>query len=299
MGSPNISIILLVFACVPGLLVKAVTDQCGVGRVTSRIVGGTNASDGSWPWQVSLQYKQRHICGGSLIAPKWVMTAAHCFDISKSPSVYTVVLGAYQLSTTNSHQVTSDVRYIVVNSVFDGTGSSGDIALIELSSKVTYTGFIRPVCLAPASITFPNGMDCWVTGWGTTSYGGSLAKTLQQVMVPLIDQAACNVMYNTNAGYNYDFIIIERDQICAGYETGQKDACQGDSGGPLVCSVQGVWYQVGIVSYGSECATPNRPGVYTLVSTYGSWINSSMISKSAAPAASVLLLVAALVFLLH
>ncbi|XP_063285654.1 serine protease 27-like [Pelobates fuscus] len=282
--------------------VSKATDICGISEFSSRIVGGTDASNGSWPWQISLRFKGSHICGGTLISSQWVMTAAHCLELSNYPSSYTVVLGAYQLSITNSHQVTSNVKSIKVNSQYDGTGSSGDIALIELSNNITYTEFIRPVCLPPASISFRNGMNCWVTGWGATSFGGSLSnpETLQQLMVPLITRDTCNAMYNINSGFMYNIIVIQSDQICAGYQAGGKDSCQGDSGSPLVCQVDSVWYQVGIVSFGEQCALPNRPGVYTLVSVYESWIKSTMTSSSMSlPTISVLLLVGALMFLLH
>ncbi|PIO22822.1 hypothetical protein AB205_0095350, partial [Aquarana catesbeiana] len=97
------------------------------------------------------------------------------------------------------------------------------------------------------------------------SYG-----TLQEVMVPLIDRNTCQKMY-TNAGGD---INIQNDQICAGYKEGGKDSCQGDSGGPLVCKVQGVWYQVGVVSSGIGCAKPNFPGIYTQVTSYQTWIST-------------------------
>ncbi|XP_063285655.1 transmembrane protease serine 9-like [Pelobates fuscus] len=290
-------VLLVVYTSAP--LSIAVTDECGISGFSSRIVGGTDASDGSWPWQISLQYRGSHICGGSLISTHSVLTAAHCFDAPIDPSDYTVLLGAYQLSVPNSNLVTSQVQSIVVNSQYTGTGSRGDIALITLSSAITYTEYIRPVCLPSSSSDFPNGMDCWATGWGDTDYEVSLKppRTLQQVMLPLISRDDCNDMYNIGS-QSGTTNSVQSDQICAGYAAGGKDSCQGDSGGPLVCQVGSVWYQVGIVSNGEKCALPNRPGIYTLVSYYNSWIMNSC-SMPVPPVSTLLLLIGALTFLLN
>ncbi|XP_040214315.1 transmembrane protease serine 13-like [Rana temporaria] len=271
---------------------------CGRPLFKSRIVGGTDATDGAWPWQISLQYQGSHICGGSLISNQWVLCAAHCFQWSTNPSDYTVVLGAYQLQNSNSHQITSNVQSMFINSLWSGETSPGDIALIQLSSSITYTAYILPVCLPPASMYFPEGMNCWVTGWGNVGSGEPLSypQTLQQVMVPLISNSNCNKMYHTDTNLN-----VSSDQICAGYQAGYKDSCQGDSGGPLVCQVNGCWYQVGIVSWGYGCAEPNRPGVYTYVPDYNYWISSieatQSVSSASVMTASLLLVLTCL--LLH
>ncbi|XP_073491192.1 serine protease 33-like [Aquarana catesbeiana] len=247
---------------------------CGSPLVSSRIVGGTDSLDGKWPWQVAVIDKESsgtYLCGGSLISPEWVMTAAHCIHKPIQVSNYKVYLGMYQLNVISPHTVVANVRKIIVNGNYIIEGGPGDITLLQLATPITYTQYIMPICLPSNITTFPCGTECWVTGWGTRSYGGSLVTNgiLQEVMVPLIDRNTCQTDYNLGTSYR-----IQYDEICAGYKNGQKDSCQGDSGGPLVCEVQGVWYQVGVVSWGEGCAKANFPGVYTLVTTYQAWIST-------------------------
>ncbi|XP_068103316.1 transmembrane protease serine 9-like [Hyperolius riggenbachi] len=259
----------------------ATTDNpvCGSPMVSSRIVGGMDATDGEWPWQVSIYENRQFICGGSLITSQWVLTAAHCFDeynVSTQLSSYMVYLGLYQLYKYTNHTVASTLAAIIRNSNYHGTASIGDIALLKLSSPVNFTDYIMPICLPSSSVTFPCGMDCWVTGWGTLYSDGPFPVngTLQEVMVPLIDYQTCDQVYHVDSTTSASTVIIQSDKICAGYINGGKDSCQGDSGGPLVCKVQGVWYEIGVVSWGDGCAYAKRPGVYTLVTAYQDWINS-------------------------
>ncbi|XP_073502345.1 serine protease 33-like [Phyllobates terribilis] len=249
---------------------------CGSPMVNNRIVGGTDAMDGQWPWQISLRYFGSHICGGSLIANQWVLSAAHCFENSRNPSYYSVYLGKYRLSIIDGHEYYAYVQQIITHPRFVGIMGPGDIALIKLTSPVTYTKYILPICLPSSLVTFPSKLDCWVTGWGDINSGVNLPypETLQEVMMPLIDSKTCDAMYHINSAVNKSTNIILDDMICAGYNYGTQDSCQGDSGGPLVCKVNGTWYQPGVVSWGSGCALPNRPGVYTLVTVYQSWIRS-------------------------
>ncbi|KAM4697656.1 prostasin-like [Rhinophrynus dorsalis] len=190
----------------------------------------------------------------------------------------------------------STVQSIIINNQFTGPGSSGDIALIKLTSPITYTEYILPVCVPSDTDTFPSGMECWVTGWGNTGTGVTLTypKTLQQVMVPLITQSSCDTMYHINSLVSASVPIIQDDQICAGYQAGNKDSCQGDSGGPLVCKLGSVWYQVGIVSWGEGCALRNRPGVYTQVSSYLTWLSTYKATRYVPSAASSILTLSAL-----
>ncbi|CAN2390456.1 Domain of unknown function (DUF1986), partial [Pristimantis euphronides] len=275
---------------------------CGSPLVSVRIFGGTDVAEGAWPWHASILFSGGPVCGGSLISNQWVLSAAHCFDPSPSPSLYTVVLGAHKLDLPSPNVLRAPVQRLVIHPQYNGPEGSGDIALVQLSRPVTYSTAIRPVCLPPISMVFQPGTSCYVTGWGRTRYNEFLAfpRTLQQVMVPLISRETCDRMYHVGSSTSATEAIIKSDQICAGYQAGQHDSCIGDSGGPLVSKVNGYWYQVGIVSWGEDCGLPNRPGVYTSVQAYRSWIDfygRQQLSSSSSHSlgASLLLLVVSLV----
>ncbi|XP_043942878.1 serine protease 33-like [Protopterus annectens] len=254
------------------------TQACGNPVFTRRIVGGTDAVEGAWPWQISLRRNGRHICGGSLIAADWVVTAAHCFARSVNVSTYTVLLGGYQLSLSNANTLILGVSKIFVNENYTNAERGNDIAVLQLAQTVTYTDNIRPVCLPYSTYSIPDGTMCWVTGWGNTKLGVNLPnpETLQEAEVPIINQPQCDCIYHVSSTYGEQHQIVASDAICAGYTVGGTDSCQGDSGGPLVCKEDSVWILVGIVSWGYGCARPNRPGVYSRVTAFQTWLQSKV-----------------------
>ncbi|KAL2078805.1 hypothetical protein ACEWY4_026490 [Coilia grayii] len=252
--------------------VSAQLDVCGRPPLNTRIVGGQDAPVGAWPWQASL-HRSRHFCGGSLINNQWVLTAAHCFP-SSSTSGLRVYLGRQSQEGSNPNEVSRTVSEIIRHEDYDSNTSDNDIALLRLSSSVTFTNFIRPVCLAAAGSTYNAGTNTWVTGWGTIRTGVPLPspQTLQEVEVPVVSNSVCNSNYNT------EDISISSNMLCAGLEEGGKDSCQGDSGGPQVSQQGSVWVQGGVVSFGVGCAQAEFPGVYTRVSRYQSWISARVTS---------------------
>ncbi|KAE8578202.1 hypothetical protein XENTR_v10023398 [Xenopus tropicalis] len=261
----------------PGLLgITPGATDCGKPLVSSRIMGGQSAQEGQWPWQVSFRNNGRHFCGGTLISNQWVISAAHCFPSSSSASSITAVLGAYMIDQPDGNQEAIAVQSATNNPSYINEGDSGDISLVQLASPVTFTDYILPVCLPADTVTFPTGLQCWVTGWGNIASDTNLPspKTLQEVAVPLIDANKCNTLYQTPNSDGTSSISVHSDMICAGFINGGKDSCQGDSGGPLVCSTSGQWFLAGVVSFGDGCGQAYRPGVYTLMPSYTDWIVS-------------------------
>ncbi|XP_034624760.1 transmembrane protease serine 9-like [Trachemys scripta elegans] len=248
---------------------------CGRPRAQYRNVGGEDSMEGEWPWQASLLWYNKHLCGGSLISNQWVVTAAHCFQRSMNTSNYMVLLGVNKLANSQPHKLSLGVRRIIRHPKYSGESSSGDIALVELERPIQFTDYILPICLPAASVQFPAGTKCWVTGWGNIQEGEDLPapQTLQKLQVPIIDQKTCRYLYNTALGEKFPPKAIQNDMMCAGYAEGMKDTCKGDSGGPLVCKASKEWLLAGIISWGEGCAIKNRPGVYIRLTSYEAWIH--------------------------
>uniref|UniRef100_A0A7N5K7C6 tryptase n=1 Tax=Ailuropoda melanoleuca TaxID=9646 RepID=A0A7N5K7C6_AILME len=258
---------------------------CGRPRVSGRIMSGQDAKVGQWPWQVSLREDGQHVCGGSLITEDWVLTAAHCLDQKQPLSAYSVLLGSISsYPQAGEPQELRSVAQFITHPEYLEKNNRADIALVQLASPVTFSDLILPVCLPKPGDPLGHGTWCWVTGWGNIDINLLCVQPAprpghREGSLPLIDAQTCDGYYHENSGISSEIAIILDDMLCAGFESGQKDACGGDSGGPLVCDIDGVWTQAGIVSWGSDCGLPNRPGVYINVSMYTTWIARTIQSS--------------------
>ncbi|KAJ0059552.1 hypothetical protein NL108_001916, partial [Boleophthalmus pectinirostris] len=248
--------------------------RCACGtrpRKRTKIVGGSDAGTGSWPWQVSLQMERYgHVCGATLVGSRWLISAAHCFQDSDAikysdSRAWRAFMGMRVMTSGISGAANRQIRRILIHPKYDQFTSDYDIALLELSIPIFFNDLVQPVCIPAPSHSFATGTNCYVTGWGVLMEDGELASRLQEASVKIISRNTCNKLY--------DDAVTPR-MLCAGNLQGGVDACQGDSGGPLVCLERGRrWFLAGIVSWGEGCARQNRPGVYTQVVKFSDWVH--------------------------
>ena len=246
-------------------------NNCGRQSITpssQRIVGGVEATANSWPWVVSLQLRD-HFCGGALIDTRHVLTAAHCLTTVMNSQIR-VIAGLHERQNANTGRTqTIEVSHIFKHEQYDTVTQAHDIAILRLSRPVQLNNYVSLICLPgpdPQETT-----SVTVAGWGTVYKNSPLASSLRQVTIKVA---------NTQASAAYPAYFNIQRQIGAGLpNVGGKDSCQGDSGGPLMYNSNGQWHISGVVSFGTECALSQYPGVYTRTSAYLNWIRSKMNSN--------------------
>uniref|UniRef100_A0A5S6Q8N3 Peptidase S1 domain-containing protein n=1 Tax=Trichuris muris TaxID=70415 RepID=A0A5S6Q8N3_TRIMR len=256
------------------------TETCGIrGSQTSapqrwsmrnRIVGGTNAAQGSQPWTIALMYKGRFFCGGSLVSDRFVVTAAHCVANARlQPTDLEVAYGNNEWNKGRRIKVAKATIHPLFRT---SRRPSYDAALLKLAGSTNQSGeSITPICLPESAPAV--GQECYVAGWGRIGEDKSVSSTLQEVVVPIYNTNTCNDASHYNG-------LVDPSMFCAGYEEGSKDACQGDSGGPLICysEKRNAWELQGIVSWGAGCARAKSPGVFTRVTMIKQWVMQQMNS---------------------
>ncbi|XP_064553938.1 trypsin-1 [Drosophila montana] len=227
-------------------------------RLDGRIVGGIEVTIKDYPYQISLQ-RNYHMCGGSLIADGWALTAAHCVENANVQSLR-VRIGA---TRKDSGGVLADIQRVHRHPKYDPRIIDYDFALLELAQYNATNITQAFVQLPKQNEDIPDGTPVTITGWGNTQNAEESTDVLRAVTVPKVNQTQCTLAYD-------NFGNITDRMLCAGLQEGGKDACQGDSGGPLAAHGK-LW---GVVSWGFGCAKPEYPGVYSRVAAVRDWIVS-------------------------
>jgi len=267
-------------------------EECGinyiqpdnVGNATHRIVGGFEAVPGSWPWQAYLKFKGSFTCGGTLIHPEWMISAAHCFAHHTHNQDWEIVFGEHDDTIEEGWEQGIEPSLIIVHPDYDQHTIDNDFTLVKLSSPVTLNDHVAPACFPSETDdltnTFPEGKDCIVSGWGSINPEGDVwGPVLKQDYAELWTNQNCETAYG-EPGW------ITDQMICAGFHvTGSDDPerCMttgyGDSGGPLVCRHPdtGRWTHIGAVSWGTDCQPDGyTPGVYANTISLRQWIVQMM-----------------------
>jgi secreted trypsin-like serine protease len=245
--------------------------------ISTRIVGGEESTPSQWPYAVSLKYNGTHFCGGTLIAQRWVLTAAHCmYDSQDAPlqlANLTATVGEYDLSSSPATS-SSALEQKFIHPDYDLNSQINDIALLKLATATDNEAVIM-VDMPSTNEFITQEYPVTAIGWGSTvGYDSGqpvvpiYPDILNEVEVFLYTDEQCEYVLGTN--------FQSEVMICAGLPEGGKDTCQGDSGGPLMVNSNYGWQQIGITSWGYGCAAPDSPGVYTRLALYNDWLNKTI-----------------------
>jgi len=198
------------------------------------IVNGRPAPQCGWPWQIHLGG-----CGGTLIAPDWVLSASHC------GSPRTAYAGLHNRSNTREGQQRTVTRTIFHPQYRSPKQFSNDLALLKLDRPFDLNDCVNTACLPATEPAV--GKKCWITGWGNLRNQGSRPSILQEASTDIHSQSTCSSSMGSN--------MVSDDMVCVlGTFNGQQtSACNGDSGGPLVCEEGGRWFVQGATSWGRSC----------------------------------------------
>ncbi|OQR73975.1 hypothetical protein BIW11_09389 [Tropilaelaps mercedesae] len=254
----------------------------GVAR-QHRVIGGRNAELGDWCWQAAIyNEKGQYVCGGALIGPQWVVTAAHCVTkYVRNGDTFFIEVGSVDLTARYGHsRKKAWASYIHHN--YNENTLDNDIALVKVLNPFnvnsTSLSAACTVCLPgkqgskspePAQAQVQAFGRCTVTGYGALQEGGPVAMRVRQVELPIVEERACVAQLSSATEKQFK---LPASTFCAGGEEG-SDACQGDGGSPMVCDMGGFYELKGLVSWGLGCGRQDVPGVYVKVSSFIGWIN--------------------------
>jgi len=252
---------------------KREEETCGI-TFRPRVINGKEPWVRQWPWITAIKMENTpfHICGGTLIHPEWVVTAAHCVSSSDNMNNYKIVLGEHNLKQSSYEQIIRP-KEIIVHPQYNTSMAivDYDMALIHLERPALMNSYAKLACLSNQDEQISNVKDCWLAGWGKKA-NMKHADILQHAKLPIVTNNECRKVMK-------DILPISDKQVCAGGN--HVSGCLGDSGSPLVCMSDSnyKWYLQGVVTGGSADCSVDKYSVFQRVNKYIDWIESYLYSK--------------------
>ncbi|XP_060097920.1 vitamin K-dependent protein C [Heteronotia binoei] len=254
------------FPC--GRIVDPLTSISGLNI---KLISGKAGKKGHSPWQVMLfNGVGKFKCGGVLIHPAWVLTAAHCLE---GEEILKLKFGKYHRWRIDDGEQAIFTDKLVPHENYNKSSSDNDIALLHLAHPVFFNKYVLPICLPVKNLAeqelMKEGTQTVVTGWGTQSGNSATnySSVLNYIEIPVAPRNACvHTMRNP----------VSENMLCGGILGDKRDSCHGDSGGPMVTQFKNTWFLVGLVSWGEGCGKLDNFGIYTKVSPYLEWIDQQI-----------------------
>uniref|UniRef100_A0A1A8N1T2 Plasminogen activator, tissue n=1 Tax=Nothobranchius pienaari TaxID=704102 RepID=A0A1A8N1T2_9TELE len=264
-------------------------ETCGqrfdnsLNRPAFRMFGGRDSDIAEQPWQAAISFynarhrKHFHRCGGVLISSCWVLSAAHCFEITDKPENFEVILGRTFRNQSSSGEQIFSVENYWIHEKFDNETFDNDIVILKLKSDIGICAVnspeVLPACLPERGLMLPDWTECEISGYGKDAeFSAEFSERVKRGHVRLWPRERC--VPEVLSGRT-----VTSNMLCAGDTRGLDDACKGDSGGPLVCRHKDRMTLMGVISWGDGCGQKDKPGVYTKVTHYIDWIKNKITSN--------------------
>ncbi|XP_041834359.1 coagulation factor VII-like [Melanotaenia boesemani] len=245
-----------------------------------RLVGDNLGPKGESPWQVLIQLNGKSHCGGVLIHPDWVITAAHCVYGNYAQNL-TVLAGEHNLDVDEGTEEKIPVSMVTAHERYAPATGDSDIALLQLNRSVTLNRYAIPICLPTQHFAEQELLPVryhTVSGWGRRTTGGNADTQYRAPVSPVLRKMSVPIIQNSECSQKAQFNFTN-NMLCAGYLQGHLESCCGNDGSPLVTQYGSTHFLMGVVGWGRGCSHPGYYGVYTNMANFVDWVDGTKNSQ--------------------
>ncbi|XP_043965606.1 coagulation factor VIIi [Gambusia affinis] len=269
--------------CVPkvafpcGRVTSPVTGPNQTMQDQVMLVGAKYCNHGDCPWQVLIKLNGSSHCGGVLVRPDWVITAAHCVH-GKSLQQLVVVAGENNLDMKGDTEQTFDANVAIPHENYDPATGDSDIALVRMNASVSLSRYAVPICLPTKDFAERELLPVRyhiVSGWGKRTTGGNAFASSGHPLSPILRKLNVPIIQNSQCSQKAKFNFTD-NMLCAGYLDGTQESCRGNDGSPLVTEYGSTSFLMGVVAWGRGCSQPGYYGVYTKVAMFVDWVEETI-----------------------